>query len=198
MDALLSFFKNVLTRFSRLPLDVLRNNLITCEIIINTWLVKALAWTKKNITKSINSTSDSRAWRHLHGSLEITEFQIKTTRLYQEVQCSITSNLDLLLPWWLPIWEFRSLFLRQKQHQHLNWPFQFCRGMQPAPIAREFPIANTSLDASNQTILAEIRSYHLIQAPAIPWLVLVLNNHHVANLKVAAGRSPLGSSLEVL
>ena len=57
---------------------------------------------------------------------------------------------------------------------------------------------NTKLNASNQTVLAGIRSYHLSQAPAIPWLVLVLNNHRVANLKVAAGRSPLGSSLKVL
>ena len=109
-----------------------------------------------------------------------------------------TSNLDLLLTSWLPVWESRSLFLRQKQHQRLNRPSQFCRGMQPAPIAREVGIASTNLNASNQTILAGIRSYHLSQAPAIPWLVLVLNNHRVANLKVAAGRSPLGSSLEVL
>ena len=109
-----------------------------------------------------------------------------------------TSNLDLLLTSWLPVWESRSPFLRQKQHQRLNRPSQFCRGMQPAPIAREVGIANTNLNAYNQTILAGIRFYHLSQAPAIPWLVLVLNNHRVANLKVAAGRSPLGSSLKVL
>ena len=59
--------------------------------------------------------------------------------------------------------------------------------MQPVPIAREVGMANTNLNASNQTILVGIRSYHWSQASAIPWLVLVLNNHHVANLKVAAG-----------
>ena len=97
-----------------------------------------------------------------------------------------------------PVWESWSLFLWQKQRQLVNWPFQFFRGMQPVPIAREVGMANTNLNASNQTILAGIRSYHWSQASAIPWLVLVLNNHHIANLKVAAGRSPLGSSLEVL
>ena len=76
--------------------------------------------------------------------------------------------------------------------------FPVLSGMQPVPIAREVGMANTNLNASNQTILAGIRSYHWSQASAIPWLVLVLNNHHVANLKVAARRSPLGSSLEVL
>ena len=39
------FLQNVLNDLLRK--DVLRNNLITCEIIMNTWLVKALAWQKR-------------------------------------------------------------------------------------------------------------------------------------------------------